>query len=111
LLRRAADFARFPAAGAPVKPTFAAVAWPLSREARVDPATVRPGVLGQAALALADGFARVLMEKGLISEAEYRRGFDLAVEAWAKAEGHPQQADVLEALERIHPGPSVAPSS
>ncbi len=66
-------------------------------------APVRPGVLGQAALALADGFARVLVEKGLLTQAEYVRGFDLAIDAWVAAEGHPQQADVLEALRKIHP--------
>ena len=64
---------------------------------------VRPGVLGQAALALADGFARVLLEKGLISEADYMRGFDLAIAEWDKAEGHPQQSEVLEALHKVHP--------
>jgi hypothetical protein len=69
----------------------------------VDAADVRPGVLGQAALALADGFARILLEKGLITEADYVRGFDLAIDAWQDADGHPQQQDVLEALRRIHP--------
>ena len=66
-------------------------------------APVRPGVLGQAALALADGFARVLMEKGVMSRAEYRRGFELAIQAWQEAEGHPQQHDVLSALHKIRP--------
>jgi hypothetical protein len=66
-------------------------------------APVRPGVLGQAALALADGFARVLMEKGLMSRDEYRRGFELAIQAWQEAEGHPQQHDVLSALHIIKP--------
>jgi hypothetical protein len=69
----------------------------------VDAAPVKAGVLGQAALALADGFARVLMEKGLLSQAEYIRGFDLAIEAWTAAEGHPQQSDVLQALRKIRP--------
>jgi hypothetical protein len=68
-----------------------------------DVAPVKPGVLGQAALALADGFARVLEEKGLLSHADYLRGFDLAIEAWTAAEGHPQQCDVLEALRKIRP--------
>jgi hypothetical protein len=66
-------------------------------------APVRPGVLGQAALALADGFARVLMEKGVMSRAEYARGFELAIQAWQEAEGHPQQHDVLSALQKIKP--------
>jgi hypothetical protein len=66
-------------------------------------APVRPGVLGQAALALADGFARVLMEKGVMTRAEYERGFDLAIQAWQEAEGHPQQHDVLSALKKIRP--------
>lgn len=66
-------------------------------------APVRPGVLGQAALALADGFARVLMEKGLMTRDEYVRGFDLAIEAWSDASGHPQQHDVLSALQKIRP--------
>ncbi len=69
----------------------------------MEAAPVRPGVLGQAALALADGFARVLMEKGLMTKAEYQRGFALAIEAWAAAEGHPQQQDVLAALRQIQP--------
>jgi len=69
----------------------------------VEASPVKPGVLGQAALALADGFARVLVEKGLLSHAEYIRGFDLAIEAWTAAEGHPQQSDVLQALHRIKP--------
>jgi hypothetical protein len=64
---------------------------------------VRPGVLGQAALALADGFARILLEKGLITQADYVRGFDLAIQAWTEADGHPQQHDVLSALEKIRP--------
>jgi hypothetical protein len=64
---------------------------------------VRAGVLGQAALALADGFARVLLEKGLISQAEYVRGFDLAVAEWEAALDHPQQGEVLAALKKIHP--------
>jgi hypothetical protein len=68
-----------------------------------DATTVKPGVLGQAALALADGFARVLEEKGLISHANYLRGFELAIQAWTDAEGHPQQCDVLAALKRIKP--------
>ena len=67
----------------------------------VDAAQVRPGVLGQAALALADGFARVLMEKGMLTHAEYVRGFDLAIEAWTAADGHPQQDEVLQALTKI----------
>ena len=71
--------------------------------APVDISPVRAGVLGQAALALADGFARILMEKGVMTRAEYRRGFDLAIQAWADAEGHPQQHDVLSALEKIRP--------
>ena len=66
-------------------------------------APVRPGILGQAALALADGFARVLMEKGVMSRAEYERGFELAIQAWQEAEGHPQQHDVLSALHKIRP--------
>ena len=61
------------------------------------------GVLGQAALALADGFARVLQEKGVISRTEYVRGFDLAVAEWEAALDHPQQAEVLTALKKIHP--------
>ena len=65
--------------------------------------TVRPGVLGQAALALADGFAHVLLAKGLITQEEYIRGFDLAIGEWEAAVGHPQQAEVLAALKRIHP--------
>jgi len=69
----------------------------------VESAPVKAGVLGQAALALADGFARVLVEKGLLSQAEYIRGFDLAIEAWTAAEGHPQQSDVLQALLKIRP--------
>jgi len=69
----------------------------------VDFAPVRAGVLGQAALALADGFARILMEKGVMTRDEYRRGFDLAIQAWAEAEGHPQQHDVLSALHKIRP--------
>jgi hypothetical protein len=69
----------------------------------VEASPVKPGVLGQAALALADGFARVLVEKGLLSHAEYIRGFDLAIEAWTAAEGHPQQSDVLQALHKIRP--------
>lgn len=64
---------------------------------------VRAGVLGQAALALADGFARVLLEKGVISQGEYVRGFDLAVTEWEAACDHPQQAEVLAALKKIHP--------
>ena len=64
---------------------------------------VRPGVLGQAALALADGFARVLLDKGLISQADYVRGFDLAIAEWEGAQGHPQQDEVLTALRKIHP--------
>jgi hypothetical protein len=75
----------------------------LGHTAPVDIAPVRAGVLGQAALALADGFARVLMEKGLMTRAEYARGFDLAIQAWAEAEGHPQQHDVLSALGKIRP--------
>ena len=71
--------------------------------ATLEIAPVRPGVLGQAALALADGFARILMEKGLLTRAEYVRGFDLAIQAWAEAEGHPQQHDVLSALKKIRP--------
>jgi hypothetical protein len=66
-------------------------------------APVRAGVLGQAALALADGFARVLMEKGVMTRAEYLRGFQLAIQAWQEAEGHPQQHDVLSALHKIWP--------
>lgn len=69
----------------------------------VDAEPVKPGVLGQAALALADGFARVLVEKGLLSQGDYIRGFDLAIEAWTAAEGHPQQSDVLSALNKIRP--------
>lgn len=64
---------------------------------------VRAGVLGQAALALADGFARVLLEKGLISQADYVRGFDLAAGEWEAALDHPQQTEVLAALKKIHP--------
>ena len=71
--------------------------------ASVEIAPVRAGVLGQAALALADGFARILMEKGVMSRDEYMRGFDLAIQAWAEAEGHPQQHDVLSALHKIRP--------
>jgi hypothetical protein len=69
----------------------------------MEAAPVRAGVLGQAALALADGFARILMEKGLMNQDEYVRGFDLAIEAWTQAEGHPQQHDVLSALQKIRP--------
>lgn len=69
----------------------------------VEIAPVRAGVLGQAALALADGFARILLEKGVMTRAEYVRGFELAIEAWAEAEGHPQQHDVLSALRKIRP--------
>ena len=76
---------------------------PGKEAAPLDAAPVRPGVLGQAALALADGFARVLMEKGLMTHAEYVRGFDLAIEAWAAAENHPQQHEVLQALQKIRP--------
>jgi hypothetical protein len=71
--------------------------------APVEIAPVRAGVLGQAALALADGFARILVEKGVMTRAEYVRGFELAIEAWAEAEGHPQQHDVLSALRKIRP--------
>jgi hypothetical protein len=71
--------------------------------APVDVAPVLPGVLGQAALALADGFARILVEKGVMTRAEYRRGFELAIQAWLEAEGHPQQHDVLSALHKIRP--------
>jgi hypothetical protein len=73
------------------------------QSAPVDIAPVRAGVLGQAALALADGFARVLMEKGLMTREEYRRGFELAIQAWQEAAGHPQQHDVLSALHKIRP--------
>jgi len=69
----------------------------------MDAAPVRPGVLGQAALALADGFARILVEKGVLTHADYVRGFDLAIQAWTEADGHPQQHDVLSALEKIRP--------
>ena len=69
----------------------------------METAPVRPGVLGQAALALADGFARVLMEKGVMTRDEYMRGFELAIQAWTDAKGHPQQHDVLSALEKIRP--------
>ncbi len=69
----------------------------------MEAAPVRPGVLGQAALALADGFARVLMEKGLLTQADYERGFDLAIEAWTAADSHPQQHEVLHALQKIRP--------
>ena len=69
----------------------------------METAPVRPGVLGQAALALADGFARVLMDKGVMTREEYLRGFELAIQAWADAEGHPQQHDVLSALQKIRP--------
>ena len=69
----------------------------------MEAAPVRAGVLGQAALALADGFARILMEKGLMNRDEYVRGFDLAIAAWSAAEGHPQQHDVLSALQKIRP--------
>jgi hypothetical protein len=65
---------------------------------------VRPGVLGQAALSLADGFARILLEKGLIDRADYERGYALAIQEWEEARDHPQQAEVLEALRRIRPG-------
>ncbi|MGZ3275574.1 MAG: hypothetical protein ACXU82_03465 [Caulobacteraceae bacterium] len=71
--------------------------------ATLEIAPVRPGVLGQAALALADGFARVLMEKGVMTREEYLRGFEFAIQAWADAEGHPQQHDVLSALQKIRP--------
>ena len=69
----------------------------------MEAAPVRAGVLGQAALALADGFARILMEKGVMTREEYLRGFDLAIQAWTDAEGHPQQHDVLSALKKIRP--------
>ena len=69
----------------------------------MEAAPVRAGVLGQAALALADGFGRILMEKGLMNRDEYVRGFDLAIEAWSEAQGHPQQHDVLSALQKIRP--------
>lgn len=72
-------------------------------ETLVDSYPVRPGVLGQAALSLADGFARVLLEKGLITQADYVRGYDLAVEEWERATRHPQQAEVLAALQKIRP--------
>ena len=68
---------------------------------------VRAGVLGQAALALADGFARVLLEKGLISRDEYVRGFDLAIDEWQSARDHPQHDEVLAALKKIHPAPEL----
>jgi hypothetical protein len=74
---------------------------PLDRAPEIAP--VRAGVLGQAALALADGFARILVEKGVMTRDEYRRGFDLAIQAWVEAEGHPQQHDVLSALRKIRP--------
>lgn len=73
-------------------------------EAVVEAYPVRAGVLGQAALSLADGFARVLLEKGLITQADYVRGYDLAVEEWERATSHPQQAEVLAALRKIRPG-------
>lgn len=69
----------------------------------MEAAPVRAGVLGQAALALADGFARILMAKGVMTREEYLRGFDLAIQAWSDAEGHPQQHDVLSALQKIRP--------
>jgi hypothetical protein len=69
----------------------------------METAPVRAGVLGQAALALADGFARILVEKGLFTHAEYLRGYELAIDAWTQAEGHPQQHDVLSALRKIRP--------
>ncbi len=69
----------------------------------MEAAPVRAGVLGQAALALADGFARILMEKGVMTREEYLRGFDLAIQAWTDAEGHPQQHGVLSALQKIRP--------
>ena len=69
----------------------------------MEAAPVRAGVLGQAALALADGFARILMEKGVMTREEYMRGYDLAIQAWTDAEGHPQQHDVLSALQKIRP--------
>lgn len=69
----------------------------------MEAAPVRAGVLGQAALALADGFARILLEKGILTRDEYVRGFDLAIQAWSEAEGHPQQHDVLSALHKIRP--------
>ncbi len=69
----------------------------------MEAAPVRAGVLGQAALALADGFARILMEKGVMTKDEYLRGFDLAIQAWIEADGHPQQHDVLSALKKIRP--------
>lgn len=65
--------------------------------------SVKAGVLGQAALALTDGFAQVLLEKGLLSHEEYIRGFDIAIEEWRAAADHPQQAEVLAALTRIRP--------
>jgi hypothetical protein len=83
-------------------PTCGRVA-PPAQDDPVDAEPVRPGVLGQAALALADGFARVMVEKGLLSHADYLRGFELAIEAWTAADGHPQQADVLQALRKIKP--------
>jgi hypothetical protein len=43
------------------------------------------------------------MEKGMLTEAEYARGFELAIEAWKAADGHPQQDEVLQALLKIRP--------
>jgi hypothetical protein len=43
------------------------------------------------------------MEKGVMTRAEYRCGFDLAIQAWVAAEGHPQQHDVLSAVHKIRP--------
>jgi hypothetical protein len=38
-----------------------------------------------------------------MSREDYLRGFDLAIQAWSEARGHPQQHDVLSALEKIRP--------
>ncbi len=44
-----------------------------------------------------------MLEKGLISQEDYVRGFDLGIGEWERADGHPQQAEVLAALRKIHP--------
>ncbi len=69
---------------------------------------VRPGVLGQAALSLADSFARVLLEKGLITQADYVRGYDLAIQEWEQVADHPQHHEVLAALRKIRPADDPA---
>jgi hypothetical protein len=47
--------------------------------------------------------ARILLEKGLVTQTDEARGLDLAIQAWAEADGHPRQRDVSSALEKIGP--------